>query len=454
VSELVRRVEKFIEHHRLVADGEAVLVAVSGGVDSMVLLHVLHELNNKHRLKLIVAHFNHLLRGKESDGDERFVAHAAVKLGLPFESARGDVKQFARQRNLSIEMAARALRHEFFARTAARLNVRHIALAHHGDDQLELFFVRLFRGAGTEGLAGMKWSAPSPWDWDITLVRPLLAETKSDLIAFARAKKIRSREDRTNRSTDILRNRIRRKLLPRLRREFQPNLHRTVLRAMDLLRGEAEFVNATAGAWLKKRRREPFESIPVAVQRSVIQSELLRLGVAPQFEWVEQLRATPRWVTLASGFVCRRTPTGTLEKRELKLPEFQTSERLVLFGSRQGKAVFDARRFRWRLISGAKLPARRTPGTEFFDASSVGDRILLRHWKPGDRFQPIGMSSATKLQDLFVNQKIPRERRRHLVVATTHREEIFWVEGLRIGERFKITGKTRETLRWQWEPAP
>lgn len=451
VSDLVRRVEEKITHHRLLDDGDAVIVAVSGGVDSMILLHVLHMLGAKHRWKLIVAHFNHCLRGKESDADERLVARTAKKLGLRFESASADVKQFARERKLSIEMAARTLRHHFLARTASALGIRKVALAHHADDQVELFFIRLLRGASPQGLGGMKWITPSPADWDITLVRPLLAETKLALISCACDARIRFREDATNRSADILRNRIRRHLLPRLRRDFQPEIDQVVLRNMEILRAEAEFVNAEAAAWLKRRHREAFDALPVAVQRCVIETELLGLGLMPQFELVERLRLnTARWFPVGTDAACRRRPDGRLEKRAAELPPFQKHETLLILGRRVGETVFQSRRFRWRLLPGGKLPARRAPHTEFFDAGTVGDRIVLRHWQPGDRFQPIGMQCAVKLQDLFVNQKVPRERRRQLVVATTTHCEIFWVEELRIGERFKVTSATQQILRWNW----
>ena len=299
----------------------------------------------------------------------------------------------------------------------------------------------------------MKWTATSPADREMTLVRPLLAEAKSDLLRFVRAEKLRFRNDRTNRSSDILRNRIRRQLLPRLRREFQPELHRTVLRAMEVMRSESEFVNASAKAWLTTRRRATFESLPLAVQRSVIQRELHRLGIQPQFEWVEKLRQQTGWLTLAAGVVCRRTSQG-LETGGPEKQEFQPFELPVILGERRGESCFDSRRIRWRRTRGNKRPARRVANVEFFDARAIGDQILLRHWRPGDRFQPIGFATATKLQDVFVNEKVPRERRRSLLVATTAGGKIFWVEGLRIGEHFKVTVKTQEILRWQWDAEP
>src|ERR1035437_5145368 len=159
----------------------------------MVLLHLLNSLAKKYHRQISVAHFNHQLRGRASDADEKLVRQTAEKLSRPFFSERGDVARFAAQSKISVEMAARKLRHEFLARVAREQKISAVALAHHADDQVELFFLRLLRGAGGEGLAGMKWRSPSPADKGISLVRPLLDFSKAELLAFARENKIRFR---------------------------------------------------------------------------------------------------------------------------------------------------------------------------------------------------------------------------------------------------------------------
>src|SRR5258706_520992 len=166
------------------------LVAVSGGLDSVVLLHLLHTLAAKHEWKLTVAHFNHQLRGRDSNADERFASATAARLKLPCVAGRADVRAHAKERGLSIEMAARELRHDFLARTAKQLRLSTIALAHHADDQVELFFLRLLRGTGNEGLAGMKWRAPSPADSTLELIRPLLDVSHAELEQYADVNRI------------------------------------------------------------------------------------------------------------------------------------------------------------------------------------------------------------------------------------------------------------------------
>ena len=265
-------------------------MAVSGGVDSMVMLHLLARLSRRHGWRLAVAHFNHQLRGRSSDADERFVAQAAAALGLECHVGCGDVRALARRQRLSIEQAARSLRHRFLARMAKRFHFPTIALAHHADDQVELFFLRLFRGAGGEGLAGMKWRNPSPEDPTVELVRPLLALSKADLERLARRAKIAFREDASNRSTDILRNRIRHRLLPQLQREYQPAIASVVARMMDLAGAEAELVAATAQRWLARKAVSGFERLPVAVQRCCLKEQLVRAKLTPAFATIEALR--------------------------------------------------------------------------------------------------------------------------------------------------------------------
>ena len=466
MTDLLQRVEQNILNRRLLKPGPAVLVAVSGGLDSMVLLHSLHELSSRHRWKLTVAHFNHQLRGRSSDADERLVRRTAATLKLPFVAGRIDVKGFAQKSKLSIEMAARKLRHEFFARAARERKIRVIALAHHADDQVELFFLRVLRGAGGEGLAGMKWRSPSPVDAKIMLLRPLLDTTKEELRRFARKNKVRFREDATNARLEMPRNRVRNELLPLLRRRYQPALTRTVLRLMEIVGAEADLIGETARQWLKKtgrdgppgRPRTPrrgvptFKDLPVAVQRRVLQLQLSEIGVPAVFGLIESLRqSTDVQVNLGPQLSILRDATGMVSLPLAPPSGFSTNETVINLAGRAGDVEFDGMRLGWRLEAGANFarPHGRK-ACESFDADKVGGNITLRHWRPGDRFQPIGLRSSVKLQDLFTNRKIPRTRRRALMVAAAENREIFWVEGLRISENFKLTPQTRRRLVWRW----
>lgn len=463
MSSLIDRVEQAVAAHRLLADGQGVLVAVSGGADSMVLLEVLHRLAPAHRWRLVVAHFNHRLRGRSSQADERLVRLRAQELGLRVVVGQADVRGFSRKHKLSLEMAARQLRHQFLARTARRLGLDTVALAHHADDQVELFFVRLLRGAGPEGLAGMKWRSPSPADSRISLVRPLLACGKAELVQFARRHRVPYREDASNAARSMLRNRVRHELLPLLARRYQPAVRRTTLRLMELLGAEAEFLAQAAAAWLSRRRRTAFGRLPVALQRQVIQQQLIRLADVPvDFDLVERLRTNPdKPLTVAPGVALVCTSQGRVQRCTTVTPAFNPNQLAVdLKATTPGRCCFDGVELSWRITAHAPKapppanPAAAPPGTglqqEWFDADKVGRRIVLRHWQPGDRFQPIGMPGPVKLQDWFTNRKVPRALRHQLVVAATSSGKIFWVEGQRIGHQFKLDNTTRRRLEWSW----
>ena len=481
--DLLQRAENNIRDRRLLKHGQAVLVAVSGGLDSMTLLHTLHELSSRHQWKLTVAHFNHRLRGRSSDADEKLVRQTAAAMRLPFAAGRANVKEFAKKTKLSVEMAARKLRHDFFARMAKERKIRVVALAHHANDQVELFFLRVWRGAGGEGLAGMKWRSPSPVDSKIMLVRPLLDATKAELRGFARESKIRFRDDATNATLDAPRNRVRNELLPLLLRHYQPALTKTVLRLMEIVGAESDLAGEAARQWLVSKRkierarrpvpaRKPgradllvgpdarqrvptrlvFETLPVAVQRRVLQLQLSEAGVPADFELIESLRQSADVpANLGPQLSVLRDATGAVSLRLARPSDFNANETVVKLAGRAGEVTFDGVRIRWHFAAVKKIkrPAAR-PACESFDADKVGGRITLRHWRPGDRFQPIGLKSPAKLQDLFTNRKIPRARRRELMVAAAENDEIFWVEGLRISENFKLTPQTKRRLVWRW----
>jgi tRNA(Ile)-lysidine synthase len=317
---------------------------------------------------------------------------------------------------------------------------------------VELFFLRLFRGAGVEGLAGMAWQGASPEDPGIRLIRPLLEERREDILEFARTERIRFREDASNRGLEIVRNRIRHSLLPVLRRRYQPALDAVILRTMTTLRDAATLVGEAAEAWRRTRHHPPFAHLPIALQRQILCLELRKLKVSVEFDLLERLRLHEgERISIASGrFLSRDQEARVQESTEV--PFCQEEARFSLEG-RGGEFAFGEVQFEWRFVAlraGARHPAKRRIQSETFDAAKVGSEVLLRHWRPGDRFQPSGFLRSSKLQDLFVNLHIPKTTRRRLVVAATASGEIFWVEGLRIAEGFKLDKSSRRGLKWAW----
>lgn len=463
--DLAEKVEKLLRRERLLPNGGAVLVAVSGGLDSMVLLDVLHGLAGKRGWDLTAAHFNHGLRGEESDADERLAWEVAERLELDFVSERADVGLAAKAKGISLEMAGRELRHRFLAQVAAERGIGWAALAHHADDQLELFFLRALRGAGSEGLGGMRICGRSAYAERLWLVRPFLEQRKADLRAYAEERGLVFREDATNWSGDVLRNRIRHELLPCLAGLGLSAVEKNVLRSMRILADEHQFVEAQSREWLRGKGKEKFSELATAVQREVLRLELLRLGVAPSFSWIELLRLSKagQAVEVCGGRRLRRDERGRLADVVEESVSFLEAELVVELAG--GDSVFFGGlelRFTIQTIqavgNGRDFLKKREKrgegkafsGVEFFDVGLLEPRIRLRHWRSGDCFWPIGMAGKVKLQDWFVNEKVPMRERRLRVVAESEKDGLFWVEGMRIGERFKVSSGTKRVVRLEW----
>jgi tRNA(Ile)-lysidine synthase len=445
VGNFTEQVAEHIAANSLFSRRQKILIAVSGGVDSMVLLNLLHELSAEHSWQLAIAHFNHQLRGRESDRDGAFVRKTAERLGMQFFVGEGDVASNAAASGDSIEMAARKCRHRYLAKTAQSWRCRKIALAHHNDDQVELFFLRLFRGAGIDGLTGMHPTSPSPEDSRLTLARPLLEATREDIEKYARDHKIRFREDASNRDPKHQRNQIRHELLPMLRREFQPALNSVVSRTMSLLAGESELADHGADQLVDSSAE--FDEFPKGFRRRLMRNELIRLGIDPNFELVEQLLAQEGEIVSAPGgsrITRNREKLTTIPPRT----GFEACEAITITPRTiwQSTSIGDTE-VSYRDVR-KKIPPH-TEHDETFDLEQIGPEIILRRWQPGDRYVPIGMKKSVKLQDCFVNQKIPKAERHRLLIATTSTGEIFWVERLRIGELAKIGQNTSTMLQWR-----
>jgi tRNA(Ile)-lysidine synthase len=455
VNDLIQVLREDVKARKLFHSGQSILVAVSGGSDSMVLLHLLHRLSPEFTWQLVVAHFNHRLRGAESQGDEQLVRATAAQLRLPCVCEGWDGPNRTRQiKEHGPEMAARVARHDFLGRTATRLGIPTVAMAHHADDQVELFFLRLFRGAGGEGLSGMKWTSHVLFHPRVSLVRPLLEQSKAALQTYARKAKIAFHEDATNARPDLARNWIRHKLLPLLRRKFGPSVLKNVLRTMDIVGTDADYAGQIAQRWLAHKPRAGFVRLHSAVQRHAVRIQLQRLTAPVEFDVVEHLRQFPnRPLTLSPACSIYRDEAGAVHRGRVTQPGFDPAEATLGLTLRRGRCNFDGVSIAWQISAEQRRVNRLQPSPrrECFDADKVGPRIRLRHWRRGDRFQPIGMARSVKLQDLFTNRKMPSDRRRTLLVAESLRErQIFWVEGLRISESFKLDKQTRRRLKWEW----
>ncbi|HJP33135.1 MAG TPA: tRNA lysidine(34) synthetase TilS [Candidatus Latescibacteria bacterium] len=443
-----------------VRPGDGIVVAVSGGVDSVVLLDILSRLAEAMELSLHVVHLDHGLR-QDSPEDAAFVKALAGALGLPVTVEVVNVAEVGRSQGLSVEMAGRRCRRDLWERVRARVRARCVAVGHHADDQAETVLLRLLRGAGATGLGAMRPVA------DGGIVRPLLAVRRSVIEAYARKRGLVVREDSTNRDLGFPRNRVRHELIPHLEARHNPNLVEGLNRTASLLQADDDFLEDfsrdVAGKLLKERRRACLTldtpllcGYHIAVQRRVLRQYIQELAPqdAPSFAAVEGIVGR-----LATGRVGMHQVTGDIRAEN-------TGTVLIL---RSGQV----RQVQSRVTAPGQTPvperattlhATFVPPQAFkdlrsglsawraaFDAKAVNGRLRLRTPRPGDRLQPLGMGGRhKKLSDCFIDAKWPQILRADALLLTRDtdggEEEVLWVAGLTRSEAFRVTCDTDRIL--------
>jgi len=429
------------------------LVAVSGGLDSMTLLAACLELARPDGWQFAAAHCNHGQRGAESDGDQIFVEAWCAGAGIRCLAERLEgVEPGASEARL------REGRHAFLARAARGIGARAILLAHHGDDQLETHVIRLAQGRLGPPLAGMRAAAPSPADPAILLLRPFLELRRRDLEAWAARRGVPWRLDSSNLHPGTLRNRARLHWLPEWLANGRPGRDDEAILHIRTLGEEREEAERRAAEWLGSADPAPFTGLPLSIRVEILRRQVTRFGFVPHAPLLwHLLKGTGEPWMAAPGQRLRAGPDGRVRLETVPAPpQFSKTPGLEISLGTPGQIGFGRGSLAWRIEPGPPGFAGE-PGEERFDADAVGPRALLRRWLPGDRFRPSGFPRAAKLQNLFTNLKVPLFERHQRIVAEGAGGEIFWVEGLRIGERFKLAPQTSRVLHWRsetLEPAP
>lgn len=431
---------------KLIPPRSPILIAVSGGVDSMVLATALQQAAKANRWRLVVGHFNHRLRGRASTADEQLVERFCETHQLPFHTAKWKQDSAAIKEH-GLEMAAREARYDFLKSTARKTRCRLIVTAHHADDQAETFLWRLMRGAGGKGLGGTQALSTISRKLKLQLARPLLHFTKTDLISAAKLASIRFRKDASNNDPKHLRNKIRTQLVPYLKRYFHPEIEHSIHQSQTLVAADADFAAQYAQAWLQDSSSVPFDELHIAIQRWVLWHQIIDLGFTPQFFIVEELRAhADRPFSINPQQQLQRDTHGKLHCLTTANLSHSLNEVVIAPQVSWSQQTLGSTRLEYRF-------ARKRPKTftgEVFDADIIGPLVTLRHWQEGDRFQPIGRTNASKLKTLFINAKIPNTDKRAAALGVTIGGHVFWVEGLRIGELAKVRRNTKRFLLWKW----
>lgn len=460
---MLERVIGTIQRYEMFAPGDTVVVAVSGGVDSMALLHLLVALRVQWHLTLHAAHLDHGLRPTSAD-DAAFVRTAAASLNVPATVRRADVRALAARGRRSIEDAGRAARYAFFAEVAAAAAARAVATGHTRDDQVETVLMRLWQGGPWEHLAGI----PPVRALDgAAVVRPLREVSRADLVAFVRDAGASWREDPTNRDLRLLRNRIRHRLLPDLLRA-----HPGSSRALWDLGETARHVDARlhrqtaalaarlliSAEGLVRVDRRAFRDLPPIMRRRLLGAAIVEVAGTPHLPPRVVLERVAR--AAASGRVGVETPAGGVVVRvgyeHLEVAPGRPAVPAVEYALPVPGAVHAGA---FGVVVTAEVLEGASPGPApesreaWFDAAEVAAPLRVRAWRSGDRFAPRGMGGKKKVQDLFVDAKVPRWQRARVPLVTDAADRILWVVGHRVAEGGRITARTRRVLRLRAAPA-
>jgi len=451
--------------------GDTVLVGVSGGPDSVALLNILNILAPIIHLKLGVAHLNHRLRQNASARDAEFAAAQANALGIPFFQEQTDVRDYALRKRLSVEEAGREVRYAFLYNAAETHGYNRIALGHHSDDNAELVLMFILRGSGPLGISGI------PPVRDDTIIRPLIELKRSDIMIFLNASGIPFVSDRSNTDTRHLRNKIRLQLMPALKASYNPKAVETLNKLSRIVRDEDQWMEAMIdpvfenAVVVKSRDRLVLSATPLRKAHPAVTRRIMRKAVAAvkgnlrriSFSHIESalgllhLPSNGRSLHFPDGIslecdggnvIIDRTnhPLRSLRGKKTRrgIPDFEyhVSDPGTVF-IKEIEA-----RLTLTLLSKKNTPVSygRDGNIAYFDVKYADFPMILRNFRPGDRFQPLGMTGTQKVKDFFINNKIAWRERSEIPILLSQ-GKIVWIAGHRTDETAKVTPSTVDVLK-------
>ena len=449
---MLEQFQAYINRYNLIAEGDKVILALSGGIDSMVLADLLL----KTKVEFVAAHCNFHLRGEESDGDEKFVRDYAERNDIRCFVKHFDTEQYAAEQGISIEMAARDLRYAWFEQLRQQLGYDKIAVAHHADDQAETFFINLLRGAGLNGLKGMK-------PQNGVVIRPLLWASREQIRKYAVENQILWREDHTNAESVYLRNKIRNQLLPTFD-ELQPEARQGLYKSLEHLSAENELYRALLKEKLAQIveldgdvQRLPFSKlvkakVPEPVEGPTYSFQLL-------FEWLRQYGFNTDqchfiYDAIGTGIgnqYCSPTHCVVIARNDLQLSEIkEEKDEEIQIGIGEETINSPIHLCFSKLERTAEFIIDKSPEVAQLDYNKLSFPLTLRHWHHGDRFHPLGMKGSKLLSDFFVDQKFTEYQKQNVWLLVSAEGDILWVVGYRMDDRFKIANDTKTVFECRW----
>lgn len=461
---MLQRVLQTIQTYRMLSPGDKVVVGLSGGADSVALLHILKELQNGPlNINLYAAHVNHGIRGVHAREDAIFAHNLCKEWGIPFFLEEADIPSLARSMNQSEEEVGRQIRYGFFREVAEKVNGNKIATAHHKNDQAETILHNLIRGTGMQGLTGIQAVS------DGVIIRPLLEITKQQILEYIALHELPYQEDATNEDSTYTRNRIRNQLIPSLEKDFNPDIVDSLVRMSGILREEEEFLaDYTMDLYQKYTKSylnklildlKSFSFCHLAIQKRLVRVALRELRgslddvSSSHVEAVIKLAAGSRTGSLttipgsAKGApeVKVKVSYGALQFEivESYMPIFYMEKSLDL----PGKVIWENPSItvtseKWDKNKGFTFSSQCI----YIDEDKIKGKLRLRNRKKGDRFQPLGMEGTKKLKDFFIDRKIPVDQRDSIPLLVDE-ESIIWVVGYQLNQNYRLTDSSENIVK-------
>ncbi|MCR4435151.1 MAG: tRNA lysidine(34) synthetase TilS [Clostridiales bacterium] len=461
---LQKKVLETIRKYKLIEDGERVVVGISGGPDSVCLLHILKELAHELNIELFAVHINHMLRGKESDGDEKYVVELCKKLGVPLFVKSVDIRRMSREKGISPEEAGREARYAQFSRCAEEVGGAKIAVAHNKNDQVETVLMRIIRGTGPDGLAGMDFKRGR-------IIRPLLGTERADIEKYCFDHSLEPRTDSSNLESLYTRNKVRLELIPYIKGLFDVNINDNIYKLSFLMRDDIDFVEDFAiksyNQCILKCKKDEILLDPEklkkdhpSITRRVLRYAVKNLkGNLKGIEYVHidsilklisenrtgaevhlpcSLRASLTYGAL-SIYISKNEGEKLRFKKDISIPGRTEVEAL---GSLLEAEVVEKSCGQF----GGGQGSSQNSMIQFFDYEMLKSGINIRNRRDGDIFKPYRSNGTKKLKKFFIDSKVPRSLRDKIPLIAVD-NEVVWIIGYKTSDKFKVTENTKKVLK-------
>ncbi len=445
-----QKVIRFIKENNLISEGDRVLIALSGGPDSVFLLHFFNKFKSKYKIVLGAVHINHLLRGNDSDRDEIFCKAICNELDIPIYTVKANVKLYAKRNKHSLEIAGRNIRYDFFEKILSTKKYSKIATAHNADDNAETVLLNLIKGTGINGIAGI----PVKRD---KIIRPILCLSKKEILEYLEDNKFEYRIDESNLSNEYERNFLRNNVIPLIQKNLNPSFTENILNSslnfqrLNLFL-EKMMVQLKSGIDIKKNK---YLALPVKhfeIVDEFLISQLLKTLIDKNFN----LQSNSD--DLKKIFLIKNKQAGKSEELSNNLLVLKERDKIIITKKKPGKKNADKsiqigksvkvndKNLSINQVIKSKVKIGKSKNIEFISGDNINDVFTIRTWQNGDKFYPIGMKGTKKLSDYLNEIKIDSFQKKNQLVLINN-GKIVWIIGHRLDDRFKITSQTKRILK-------